>query len=120
MCKAEHPHPVFEALREGDYHARLAVTHGTCIVLFSNAHCGACRIWKHLLPSALSGQIAHFFEIDVGTATGIARYFGIFHLPTLYLYRDGHFHAELQAEAQATAVQNAVRNLIAAPAQEEP
>ena len=120
MPKPERPNPVFEALHEGDYHARLAATRGTTVVLFSNAHCGACRVWKHLLPSALIDLVAHFFEVDAGTATGIARYFGIFHLPTVYLYRDGHFHAELQAEARAVAVQDAVRNLFAAPAQEEP
>ena len=53
-------------------------------------------------------------------ATGMARYFGIFHLPTIYLYRDGHFHAELQAEARADAIQTVARSLLAAAAQEEP
>ncbi len=120
MFKPEKLNPVFELLHEGDYHARLAATRGTAVVLFSNAACGACRVWKHLLSSALTDLITHFFEVDANAATGVVRYFGIFHLPTIYLYRDGHFHAELQTGAQATAVQDAVRNLFAAPAQEEP
>jgi len=56
----------------------------------------------------------------VAQATGIARYYDIFHLPTIYLYRDGHFHAELQAEARIDAIRAAAQRLLAAPAQEEP
>lgn len=112
--------PPFESLGEGDYHARLARTRGCAVVLFTHAHCGACRTWQRLLPEALSSIAMHFFAVDVALATGMARYFDIFHLPTIYLYRDGHFHAELQAEARADAVLRAARELYAAPAQEEP
>ena len=110
----------FESLGEGDYHARIARTGGYAVVLFSHAHCGACRTWKRLLPEALSSITLQFYEVDVAQATGVARYFGIFHLPTIYLYRDGHFHAELQAVARADAVLQAAHALYAAPAQEEP
>lgn len=110
----------FESLGEGDYHARIARTAGRAVVLFSHAHCGACRTWKRLLPEALSSITLQFYEVDVALATGVARYFGIFHLPTIYLYRDGHFHAELQVPARADAVLQAVRALYAAPAQDEP
>ena len=120
MSASEIIHSTFEPLSEGDYHARLARTSGLAVVLFANAHCGSCRTWKRLLPEALSTDTAHFFEVDVALATGLARYFGIFHLPTIYLYRDGHFHAELQAEARPDAIQIAARGLLAAPAQEEP
>ena len=90
------------------------------MVLFSAPHCGACRAWKQLLPDALSGLAPALFEVDVSEATGVARYFGIFHLPTVYLYRDGQFHAELQCEARREAIREAVRHLLAAPAQDEP
>ena len=120
MATSENIYRPFESLGEGDYHAQLARTPGLAIVLFTNVHCGACRAWKSLLPQALSAIPTHFYEVDVAMATGMARYFGIFHLPTIYLYRDGHFHAELQAEARADAILMAVRGLLAAPAQEEP
>ncbi len=112
--------PAFESLNEGDYHARLGRTTGVAVVLFSHAPCGACRLWKQLLPRALLSIATHFFEVDVALATGIARYFEVFHLPTIYLYRDGHFHAELQSEARVAAIQTASLNLLTAPAQEEP
>lgn len=110
----------FERLNEGDYHSRLAAVGGIAVVLFSAPHCGSCRAWKRLLPESLSGLDYHLFEVDVSEATGVARGFGIFHLPTIYLYRDGHFHAELQCEARREAIREAVPRLLAAAAQDEP
>lgn len=109
----------FLALAEGSYHARLAATSGVAVVLFSAPHCGACRAWKQLLPQSLA-DVAAFYEVDVSEATGVARYFGIFHLPTIYLYRDGRFHAELQCEARPDTIRKTVAHLLAAPAQDEP
>ena len=112
--------PAFSRLAEGDFHRSLAAASGIAAVLFSAPHCGACRAWKRLLPAALSGLADRYFEVDVSEATGVARYFGIFHLPTVYLYRDGHFHAELQCEARPQAIRLAAQSLLAAPPQDEP
>ncbi len=90
------------------------------MVLFSAPHCGSCRAWKRLLPEALAGVADALFEVDVSEATGVARSYGIFHLPTVYLYRDGRFQAELQCEARREVIREAARHLLAAPAQEEP
>lgn len=73
-----------------------------------------------MLPQALADLATAFYEVDVSEATGVARYFGIFHLPTVYLYRDGRFHAELQCEARPEAIRQAAGQLLAAPAQDEP
>ena len=89
-------------------------------MLFSAPHCSACRAWKTLLPQALAGVADALYEVDVAEATGVARYFDIFHLPTIHLYRDGRFHAELQCEARPDAIRHAAQQLLAAPAQEEP
>lgn len=110
----------YKPLTEGNYHARIARTSGKSVVLFTHAFCGSCRVWKHLLPEALSESVQHFFEVDVALETGAARYFGIVHLPTIYLYRNGQFHAELQCVAQIDAVQSTVARLFDLPAQEEP
>ena len=110
----------FERLAEGAFHVRLAATSGVAVVLFSAPGCGACRAWKHLLPSALVDQAHAFYEVDVSEATGVARYFDIFHLPTIYLYRDGQFHAELQCEARPDSIRLAAHRLLSVPAQDEP
>ena len=58
--------------------------------------------------------------MDVSEATGVARYFDIFHLPTVYLYRDGQFHAELQCEARPDIIRQTTHQLLNTPAQDEP
>lgn len=110
----------FIRLAEGEYHARIATSPGVALVLFTAPHCGACRAWKRLLPAALAGQVATFYEVDASEATGVARYFGVFHLPTIYLYRDGQFHAELQCAARPEEIRLAVARALRAPAQDEP
>jgi len=112
--------PAFSRLTEGDFHRNMATVSGVAVVQFSAPHCGACRAWKRLLPEALTGLVHAFFEVDVSEATGVARYFGIFHLPTIYLYRDGRFHAELQCEARPEAIRQTAQSLLAAPPQDEP
>jgi thioredoxin 1 len=112
--------PAFSRLSEGTFHARLGAASGVSVVLFSAPHCGACRAWKRLLPKALAGVADALFEVDVSEATGVARYYGIFHLPAVYLYRDGRFHAELQCEARPESVRRAAHDLLAASAQDEP
>ena len=90
------------------------------MVLFSAPHCGACRAWKRLLPDALEGVADALFEVDVSEATGVARSFDIFHLPTIYLYQHGRFHAELQCETRQDAIRRAAHALLAAAPQDEP
>lgn len=107
-------------LGEGAFHARLMASRGVWVVLFHAPHCSACRLWKQVLPEALSDLASAFVEVDVAEATGLARYFGIFHLPSIYLYRDGVFHAELQCEAHRERIRETAVALLAAPAQDEP
>jgi thioredoxin 1 len=110
----------FTRLGEGDFLRRLAASSGVAVVLFSAPHCGACRAWKQLLPPALADLATAFYEVDVSEATGVARYFDIFHLPTVYVYREGRFHAELQCEARQEAIRQAMQERLAAPPQDEP
>ena len=110
----------FERLTEGDYHLRIAASPGMAVVLFTAPRCGACRAWKYLLPSALANHASVFYEVDVSASTGVARYFDIFHLPTIYLYRDGLFHAELQCEARPDSIRQATHQLLNSAAQDEP
>lgn len=77
-------------------------------------------MWKRILPEALAGIANHLYEVDIAEATGVARGYDIFHLPTVYLYRDGAFHAELQCEARRDAIRTTVLALLAGKAQEEP
>ncbi|MEO1767456.1 thioredoxin family protein [Thiobacter aerophilum] len=107
------------SLTEFDYHQRLAATPGPALVLFSSPDCGACRVAERLLSHALAGRVT-CYKVDVQQATALARAFDLFHLPALFLYRDGHFHAALRSELTAEALRAALDAALASPPQEEP
>ncbi len=105
-------------LNEFDYHATLARTAGASLVLFGSPECGACRQVEKRLPAA-AGAVA-LFKVDVQQATGLARAFDIFHLPALFLYRDGHFHAVMNCEITPAVLPGAIQAALAKAPEEEP
>lgn len=107
-------------LSEFDYHATLARTLGASLVLFGSPECGACRKVEKLLPAAACATAAALYKVDVQQATGLARAFDIFHLPALFLYRDGHFHAVMNCEVTPAALPGAIETALAKPPEEEP
>jgi thioredoxin 1 len=109
-----------QPLTEFDYHHTLARTPGASLVLFSSPDCGSCRKVERLLPAAVGDAIGACYKVDVQQATALARQFDLFHLPALFLYRDGHFHAALESEITPARLQEAIRAALARPAEEEP
>lgn len=107
-------------LTEFDYHHTLARTPGASLVLFSSPDCGSCRRVERLLPAAAGDTIRACYKVDVQQATALARQYDLFHLPALFLYKDGHFHAVLQSEITPSRLQQAIRAALAGPPQEEP
>ena len=111
----------FTPLDEFGFHHKLAGTRGLALVMFTSTGCGSCRAWKQLLGAyhAQHPDLA-LFEVDAGHAQALAREFSVFHLPALFLYRDGHFHYALQSEAHPEKLRAAILAALAAPAQESP
>lgn len=93
---------------------------GPVLVLFSSPTCGSCRTVEKCLPKAAEGAVTAVFKVDVQQSTGLARAFDVFHLPALFLFADGHFHAHLRCEITAGKLQQAIENALAMPAEEEP
>lgn len=112
-----------QALTEFDYHHTLARAPGASLVLFSSPDCGSCRKVESLLATALGAAgdaIQACYKVDVQQATALARQYELFHLPALFLYKDGHFHAVLQSEVAPHALRGSIANALSRPAQEEP
>ncbi len=74
---------------------------------------------ERLLPAAAT-EGAHLFRVDVQTAPALARAFDVFHLPALFLFRDGRYHARLACMVTPAALAEAIDRALAAPAVEEP
>jgi thioredoxin 1 len=113
------PNAALVPLDESSYHQRLAQTPGIALVLFSSPTCGSCRVVERRLPEAAPLGVS-LFKVDVQRATALASEFEIFHLPALFLYTQGHFHARLDCEVSAPALGKALGRALALPAEEEP
>ncbi|AOU97183.1 thioredoxin [Acidihalobacter yilgarnensis] len=111
----------FTPLTQFDFHHRLAEVPGTALVLFTAPGCGACRR-MHTVLAALAPHHPDWrvFEVDAGQDLALTREFEVFHLPGLFLYRNGHYHAALETEAVPARVEAAVRLSSARPSEEMP
>ena len=110
----------FTELSEFDFHPRLAASPGVAVVMFSGPDCGACKRLEKHLPDWLRGQASHLYKIDAQRSTALAHAYEVYHLPSLFVFMDGHFHAPLSAEAAPGPMRAALDKLLAEPAHEEP
>lgn len=110
---------VFQTLDEFDYHPRLAGSDGLALVLFSSVACPTCRAAERLLPLAAPAGTA-LFRVDAQASLALTRAFDLFHLPGLFLYQDGRYHARLDCLLTPEALRPAMDRALARPAEEEP
>lgn len=105
----------------GDFHHRLAATPGVSLVLFTAPACGACKRLKQVVRERhdLFADV-HLFEVDAERDMALTREFGVFHLPAMFLFRDGEYHCVLHSEAQAERLRAAIDAALAGPAEEAP
>lgn len=111
----------FEQLTQFDFHHTLEETTGICLIFFSASACPSCHAWRGILAGyrARNPQV-RVFEVDSAQDLALVREFSIFHLPALYLYRDGIFHCEIQTQASLAALAESVAEALTAPAHEIP
>ena len=102
---------------------------GIMMVFFTGPHCASCHHLKNLLNSEHTQFTQHFsksnlsfkaFEIKADKAAALVNEFGVFHLPSMYLYKNGEFHCELQSEAIPSKLIEAIELAFTKPAEEEP
>ncbi len=108
-------------LDQFNFHHVLAATTGLSLVLFSAPACGACKQLKGLFVQ--QSQIFSdytLFEVDAQREMALTNEFELFHLPAMFLYRDGEFHAEIHAEPRPPSILAAVDSALSRPPMEAP
>lgn len=110
-----------QVLNELEFYNTLADSIGSSIVFFSKPGCSACRLWQRLLHELLQEkQDIQVYQVDAEQNMGLSHEYELFHLPALFLFLDGEFHCELQAEARLSNLLAAIEVAMAAPAEEAP
>jgi thioredoxin 1 len=109
------------SLDQFNFHHTLAQTAGVSLIYFTAPACGACKQLRWVFDHH-AGEFAllNLFEVDAGREMALTNEFNVFHLPALFLYNDGEFHAEIQAEPLPHALITAIEAALAALPMEAP
>ncbi|MEJ2509321.1 MAG: thioredoxin family protein [Gammaproteobacteria bacterium] len=112
-------------LEEPDFYRVLAATQGPALIFFTSIGCASCRAWHRLLQEYQSDARGRrrglsIFSVDAQANMGLVREYEVFHLPALFLFRDGEFHCALHCEARIAELDEAIGAALAGPAQEAP
>ncbi|MDH5229405.1 MAG: thioredoxin family protein [Gammaproteobacteria bacterium] len=111
----------FNQLDQFEFHHTLAETKGIALVLFTSEGCASCRAWQQLLDNYQQHHPAiNLYCVDAQRESALIHELEIFHLPAIYLYANGVFHAEIQSEARLSRFEHAIQTALAQPAQEQP
>ncbi len=112
---------MFPQLSQFDLHHRIAASPAPTLVFFTSRACGSCRqlrraleVLRHKRPDWL------IYEVDAEREGGLVREFEVFHLPAMFLFKDGDFHREIDSLATPQALEAAIEAALAQPPGEAP
>jgi len=69
---------------------------GASLVVFHSRTCGDCRLAREQLPR-MNLPVERVCWVDAGDNGGLVERYEVFHLPSMYLTRDGVFYGPVQA-----------------------
>jgi hypothetical protein len=106
-------------LTDFDADQRLLAMSGVSLVIFTSVGCASCRFAREQLP-ALDLAVDRLCWIDAGTNGGVVERYSVFHLPALFVVRDGEFHGSLKSRLTRSELNAAVAQALSRTAEELP
>ena len=106
-------------LTDLDADRRLLDLPGTSLLLFTSTGCASCRWARRVLP-AMQLPVTRLCWVDAGRNAGLVTRYEVFHLPALFLIRDGQFFGALHAPFTQTDLVAAMSEALLRPAEELP
>jgi hypothetical protein len=107
------------ALTDFDADQRLLAMRGVSLVVFTSVGCAGCRFAREQLPR-LDLDVDRLCWIDAGDNGGVVERYQVFHLPALFVVRDGEFFGALRSRLTATELNEAVGQALTRTAEELP
>lgn len=106
-------------LTDFDADQRLLAMSGVSLVIFTSVGCASCRYARVVLPG-LPLAIDRLCWIDAGDNGGLVERYQVFHLPGLFVVRDGEFFGALHTRLTADALNAALAQALNRTAEELP
>ena len=108
-------------LNQFDFHQTLTENTGLSLIMFTAPGCGSCRQLRQVLEAHPEDFAdLHLFEVDAQQDQALTNEFDVFHLPSLFLFRDGEFHAQIEAEPLPQNIKDAIAAALSEGPQEAP
>ena len=92
---------------------------GTSLLIFTSTGCASCRWARRELPK-LPLPIQRLAWVDAANSGGLVTRYEVFHLPALFVVRDGQFYGALQSRLHTTELIQALDTALSRPAEELP
>ena len=92
---------------------------GTSLLVFTSTGCASCRWARQMLPG-MPLPLERVCWVDAGHNAGLVARYEVFHLPALFLVKDGHFFGALHARLTHSDVLTAMHEALLRPAEELP
>lgn len=83
-------------LTDFDLDQQLLRLEGVSLVVFTSAGCSSCR-WARLQLPGMQLPVDRLCWVDCGTNGGAVERYQVFHLPALFVVRDGLLHAAIHS-----------------------
>ena len=106
-------------LTDFDADQRLLAMSGVSLVIFTSVGCSSCRFAREQLP-ALDLDVERLCWIDAGNNGGLVERYQVFHLPALFVVRDGEFFGALTSRLTASELNRAVAQALCKTAEDLP
>lgn len=98
-------------LTDFDAEQRLLQLRGTSLLIFTSTGCASCRWTRHALPS-MGLDVDRLCWVDAGDNGGLVERYGVYHLPSLFLTRDGQFFGALQCPLNLSELNGAIQQTL--------
>ena len=106
-------------LTDLDADCRLLDLPGASLLVFTSTGCASCRWARRTLPD-MALPLARLCWVDAGRNAGLVTRYEVFHLPALFLIRDGQFLGVLHARLTPSDLVAAIGEALLRPAEELP
>lgn len=90
-------------LTDFDLDQQLLALPGVSLLIFTSVGCSSCRWARHHLPEQ-SLAVDRLCWIDAEENGGAVQRYGVFHLPSLFVIRDGEFYGALRSKMSSEAI----------------
>lgn len=106
-------------LTDLDADRRLLELPGTSLLVFTGEGCSTCR-WARQVLGGFGLPVDRLCWIDAGHSGGLVERYEVFHLPSLFVVRDGRFLGPVHAPLRPEPLTQALREALSRPAEELP